>query len=108
MGGGFHLEESGCDQIEETVLDFSTLQLPIPKTFTIQAKVTDAASTNETAAVALLTAFKTAAATMRGGLFDFAAVQQQKRQFGKTTTSSCTRLVLSHKKTELQIELLIS
>ena len=70
MGGGFHLEESGCDQIEETVLDFSTLQLPIPKTFTIQAKVTDAASTDETAAVALLTAFKTAAATMRGGIQD--------------------------------------
>ena len=78
------------------------------KAFTMQAKVTDAASTDETAALALLTAFKTAAATMRGGLFDFAAVQQQKRQFGKTTTSSCTRLVLSHKKTELQIELLIS
>ena len=38
------------------------------KTFTIQATVTDAASADETAAVALLTAFKTAAATMKGGL----------------------------------------
>ena len=40
------------------------------KAFTMQAKVTDAASTDETAAVALLTAFKTAAATMRGGFAD--------------------------------------
>ena len=40
------------------------------KAFTMQAKVTDAASTDETAALALLTAFKTASTTMRGGYQD--------------------------------------
>ena len=40
------------------------------KTFTIQAMVTIAESTDEAAAVAELTAFKTAAASMRGGFQD--------------------------------------
>ena len=40
------------------------------KTFTIQAKFTIAESTDEAAAVAELTAFKTAAASMRGGYQD--------------------------------------
>ena len=40
------------------------------KTFTIQAKFTIAESTDEAAAVAELTAFKTAAASMRGGIQD--------------------------------------
>ena len=40
------------------------------KTFTIQAMVTIAESTDEAAAVAELTAFKTAAASMRGGIQD--------------------------------------
>ena len=40
------------------------------KTFTIQAMVTIAESTDEAAAVAELTAFKTAAASMRGGYQD--------------------------------------
>ena len=44
------------------------------KTLTMQAKVTAAASTDETAAKALLTAFKTASATMRGGFEDGTAV----------------------------------
>ena len=42
-------------------------QVYTDKTFTMQAKVTDAASTDETAAIALLAAFKTASTTMRGG-----------------------------------------
>lgn len=40
------------------------------KTMTIQATVTVAASADEAKAVALLTAFKTAAATMQGGIQD--------------------------------------
>lgn len=40
------------------------------KTMTIQAKLTPAASADEAAAVALLASFKTAAATMRGGMQD--------------------------------------
>lgn len=40
------------------------------KTFTIQATVTPAVSADEAAAVALLAAFKTAAASMQGGISD--------------------------------------
>ena len=53
-----------CDELS---MD-ATKQEWTARTFKIQAKVTPAASTDEAAAVALLTAFKTAAATMRGGV----------------------------------------